>query len=194
MNSRLTDVFARIDAANAADPNLTDGQPVELLYGQRMTAEQRALYPEAGEALQIACRGQHIERWRLPRSEFPEGRKGYLDWRREQARRHAERVGGFMREAGYDDDQIETAGRMIRKEGIKRDDGVQALQDVACFTFMRHYMAPFAQTQSPKDMDRIVNLTARKMSAMARDRALQEFDIPEPLASHFRDPAPEVTG
>ena len=77
-------VFAAIDAANAADPRLEDGQPVELLYGQRMTAEQERLYPDAPDALAIACRGQHIERWLLPRKDFPEGREGYLTWRREQ--------------------------------------------------------------------------------------------------------------
>ena len=42
MSTKRDDVFARIDAANAADPHLEAGEPVELLYGQRMTAEQLA--------------------------------------------------------------------------------------------------------------------------------------------------------
>ncbi len=189
MSTRRDDAFARIDAANAADPHLENGHPAELLYGQRMTAEQRALYPDADEALQIACRGQHVERWLLPRHDFPDGRAGYLAWRSEQGRRHAARVAGIMREAGYPDDQIAHAEKMLRKEGIKRDSDVQALEDVACFTFMRHYMAPFAETQTPEEMERIVNKTARKMSAMARARALDEFAIPEPLAGFFRDDA-----
>ena len=189
MSTKRDDVFARIDAANAADPHLEAGEPVELLYGQRMTAEQAALYPDASEPLQIACRGQHVERWKLPRHDFPDGRAGYLAWRSEQGRRHAARVAGIMREAGYPDDQIAHAEKMLRKEGIKRDSDVQALEDVACFTFMRHYMAPFAETQTPEEMERIVNKTARKMSAMARARALDEFAIPEPLAGFFRDDA-----
>ena len=187
MDQRLAQAFARIDEANAADPHLENGQPAELLYGQRMTAEQRLLYPDASEPLQIACRGQHIERWTLPRKDFPEGRKGYLAWRVEQGRRHAARVAGIMREVGYDAAEAAHAEKMLRKEGIKRDGDVQALEDAACFTFMRHYMAPFAETQSPEDMDRIVAKTARKMSAMARARALREFAIPEPFAAHFRD-------
>ncbi len=187
MTQKLDLAFARIDAANAADPNLDDGQPAELLYGQRMTAEQDALYPDAGEPLRIACRGQHIERWKLPRKDFPDDRAGYLKWRSEQGRRHAERVAAIMREAGYDADEIAHAEKMLRQEGIKRDADVQALEDVACFTFMRHYMTPFAETQAPADMERIVNRTARKMSAMARARALEEFAIPEPLAGFFRD-------
>ena len=101
MTQKLDQAFARIDAANAADPNLDNGQPVELLYGQRMSAEQEKLYPEASEALRIACRGQHVERWTLPRKDYPEGRTGYLQWRVEQGRRHAARVGAIMREVGY---------------------------------------------------------------------------------------------
>ena len=41
--SRLQTAFDAIDKANAADPHLDEtGQPKELLYGQRMTAEQQA--------------------------------------------------------------------------------------------------------------------------------------------------------
>ena len=182
-------VFAAIDAANAADPRLEDGAPVELLYGQRMTAEQALLYPEASDALAIACRGQHIERWTLPRQDYPEGREGYLTWRREQGRRHAERVMGLMRDAGCPEAEVEAAGRMLRKEGIKRDAEVQALEDVACFTFIRHYLGDFATTQDPDQLLRIVQKTARKMSPAARERALAEFPMPEAFAAAFREDA-----
>lgn len=182
-------VFAAIDAANAADPRREDGAPVELLYGQRMTAEQALLYPEASDPLAIACRGQHIERWTLPRQDYPEGREGYLTWRREQGRRHAERVMGLMRDAGYPEPEVEAAGRMLRKEGIKRDAEVQALEDVACFTFIRHYLGDFATTQDPDRLLRIVQKTARKMSPAARERALAEFPMPEAFAAAFREDA-----
>lgn len=183
--SRLQAALAAIDAANSADPNVIDGQPAELLYGQRMTTQQELLYPDASEVLRIACRGQHIERWTLPRRDFPEGRAGYLAWRSQQGRRHAERVAEIMDGAGYGADDIDLARQMLMKQAIKRNPQVQALEDVACFTFIRWYMGPFAGTRSPADMQRIVDLTARKMSAMARARALQEFDIPAPFAASF---------
>ncbi|RCW81705.1 DUF4202 domain-containing protein [Paracoccus lutimaris] len=185
--TRLQTAFAAIDQANSADPNQSDGQPVELLYGQRMTEEQLALYPDASEPLRIACRGQHIERWKLPRHDFPMDRPGYLAWRTEQGRRHAARVAEIMRAAGYGDTDIQHAEKMLMKQGIKRDGDVQALEDVACFTFIRWYMGPFSQTRDPDEMLRIVEKTARKMSPMARARALGEFAIPEPFASAFRD-------
>ncbi|AXC49684.1 DUF4202 domain-containing protein [Paracoccus suum] len=185
---RLQTVLSAIDAANAADPRSEDGQPAEWLYGRRMSEELAGLYPGAGDPLRIACRGQHIERWLLPRSDFPDGRTGYLAWRTEQGRRHATRVMGLMREAGYPEVQAEAAGRMLRKEGIKRDPDVQALEDVACFTFIRHYLGDFGATQEADDLLRIVTCTARKMSSEARAQALTTFAIPEPFAAAFRDP------
>lgn len=184
--TRLHTALDAIDQANAADPNRSDDQPEALLYGQRMTAEQQALYPDASEALQIACRGQHVERFLLPRDAYPMDRPGYLAWRTEQGRRHAARVAGIMRDAGYGAEDIAHAEQMLTKQGIKRDADVQALEDVACFTFIRWYLGPFAETRDPDELQRIVEKTARKMSAPARAIALQEFDIPEPFASAFR--------
>lgn len=187
MTTPLARALAALDTANAADPTLEDGEPAALLYGRRMSAELARRVPDASEPLQIAARGQHVERWLLPRKNYPEGRAGYLDWRREQGRRHAERVGAIMRAAGYDEAAIAQAGRMLRKEGIKRDAEVQALEDVICFVFLRHYFAPFAPTQTPEALLKIVEKTARKMSAGGRARALAEFALPEPFAAAFRD-------
>ncbi|SEN67328.1 protein of unknown function [Paracoccus alcaliphilus] len=183
----LPAAFAAIDAANAKDPTQEDGQPAALLYGQRMTDQQQLLYPDASEPLRIACRGQHIERWMLPRNAYPMDRAGYLQWRQEQGRRHAERVAGIMADAGYDADDIDHARRMLTKQGIKRDDEVQALEDVACFTFIRWYLGDFAAEQPDDRMERIIEKTARKMSATARARALQDFAMPPVFAQYFRD-------
>ncbi len=57
--------------------------PAELLYGQRMSATLARLSPDASEHLRIAARGQHIERWTTPRRSYPEGRAGYLKWRKD---------------------------------------------------------------------------------------------------------------
>lgn len=185
--SRLAHALVAIDAANEHDPDRREGQPASQLYGQRMSAELERLFPDASEPLQIAARGQHIERWVLARGDFPEGRAGYLAWRTALGRHHATRVGEIMDAAGYPERDIESAGRMIRKEGIKRDPDVQALEDVACFVFLRWYFAPFAPTQEAGKLDRIVARTARKMSPGGRARALREFDLPDDLAAHFRD-------
>lgn len=183
----LAHALALIDAANAADPTLEEGVPAALLYGRRMTAELERLFPDASAVLRIAARGQHVERWLLPRGAYPEGKPGYLAWRREQGRRHAGRVAGIMAEAGFGPGDCARVGVLLRKEGIKRDAEVQALEDVICFTFLRWYFAPFAATRPEGEIPGIVEKTARKMSAEARARVLAEFDLPEPLAAAFRD-------
>jgi hypothetical protein len=187
MSARKQAVLDAIDAANRQDPNIEDGQPVELIYGQRMSAEMDRLFPDASDMLQIAARGQHVERWKLARSEYPEGRAGYLAWRKAQGVHHAEVVMGLMQQAGYDADDIDATGRMLRKQGIKRDDEVQALEDVICFVFLKWYFAPFAAKHSAEKIQSIVEKTARKMSAEGRARVLQEFDLPENLAAAFQD-------
>lgn len=187
MADRLARALLAIDAANAADPGLEEGQPAALLYGQRMTAELDRLFPDASDALKIAARGQHVERWALPRSEFPEGKAGYHAWRREQGRRHGVRVGQIMADAGYPPTECERVGVLLRKEGLKRDPEVQALEDVICFTFMRWYLAAFAAGRDTHALLEIVQKTARKMSAPARARALAEFDLPETFAAAFHD-------
>jgi hypothetical protein len=181
MTDPLHRALGQIDAANAADPK---GEA--SVYGQRMSEELARLFPDASEVLQVAARGQHVERWLLPRSDYPDGKAGYLDWRREQGRRHAARVAGIMAEAGFPPEDCERVGVLLRKEGIKRDPEVQALEDVICFVFLKWYFEPFAAERDAESTLDIVRKTARKMSEAGRARVLEEFDLPAPLAGAFR--------
>lgn len=187
--SRLQTALSAIDTANAKDPRQDEGQPEALLYGQRMSSEAARLFPNASEALQIAARGQHIERWTLLRADYPEGRAGYLKWRRDLGAHHATRVGEMMAHAGYQQAEIDPVGAMLRKEGIKRDDQVQALEDIICFVFLKWYFAPFSTKHTPEKLRDIVAKTARKMSPEARARVLSEFDLPDDLATAFEESA-----
>jgi hypothetical protein len=182
MSDHLNRAFALIDEANSADPK---GEA--LAYGQRMTDELARLVPQASEVLRVAARGQHVERWLLQRSDYPDGKAGYLDWRREQGRRHAARVAGIMERAGFPAADCERVGTLLRKEGLKRDPEVQALEDVICFVFLKFHFSDFAAERGEEQTLDIVRKTARKMSAEGRARVLEEFDLPAPLAAAFRD-------
>ena len=113
--------IAAIDALNAEDPSVEtlDGvsHPAALLYGQRMSAWLLRLGPGASEILRLAARAQHIARWKIPRSEFPDGRDGYLAWRTRLAAFHGETAGALLRAAGYDDAAVERWPRM--RPGIR---------------------------------------------------------------------------
>ena len=152
-----------------------------------MTAELARLAPDASDHLRIAARGQHVERWKLPREAYPDGRTGYLAWRTEQARRHAARVDGFMADAGYPEDDRHRVAALLRKEGIKRHPETQMLEDVICSVFLRWYFADFAAKHPDDEIHRIISRTARKMSPEARTRALAEFDLPPALAAAVAD-------
>ena len=92
-----------------------------------------------------------------------------------------------MLDAGYPPVDANRAGVLLRKEGIKRDPDVQALEDVICFAFLRYYFADFAADKDPDHLLKIVEKTARKMSVEGRAKALKEFGLTEPFAALFCD-------
>ena len=183
---RLEDAIHRFDAANGEDPNteLVDGKPIpkELIYGQRMTERLSAFAPEAAEAVKLAARAQHIRRWEVPRSSYPEGRAGYLKWRTDLYKRHGEIAGAIMREVGYDDVLVERVQTLLRKRGLKTDPDVQLLEDVICLVFLEHYFHDFAQQHDEAKLISIVKKTWKKMSERAHEAALQLDYASEDLA------------
>lgn len=195
MNAKLSSVLNAIDVANRADPKIEPDdagidQPEAYLYGVRMTSELDRLFGDkASDVLRIAARGQHIERWLLKRVDYPEGRAGYLQWRRDQGRNHGARLAALMRDAGYGEDACDRVGVLLRKEGIKRDVEVQQLEDVICFTFLKWYFGPFADKHPEEKVLDIVGKTARKMSGAARARVLEEFDLPMVFAKAVKSAA-----
>ncbi len=176
INQRLETVLVAIDAANAKDPNqvqLASGaRPAELLYGERMSRALGLLYPEASEELQIAARGQHIERWTSPRNDFPQGREGYLRWRTALKAYHARRVAEIMTQCGYGEAAANRVGDLIRKRRLKQDPEVQALEDVVCVVFLEDYFADFARQHEEEKVLGILRKTWAKMSPIGQGAAL----------------------
>lgn len=174
---RFERAIARFDALNAEDPvkHSVDGHeiPGELLYSQRMSNRLEAFEPHASEALQLAARCQHIQRWKIPRSDYPMDRPGYKRWRLDLADMHADIADRVLGEAGYGQELRQRVRSMLRKEKLKRDAEVQCLEDVICLVFLEHYFAPFA-AKHPKDkVISIVRKTWNKMSEHGHAAALE---------------------
>ena len=165
---RLNLAISGIDAANGADPNRVsaDGAsaPAELVYGQRMTAMLARVYPQASEALRLAARAQHIRRWEVPRATYPMDRPGYLRWRKELGRRHAEWAGEILIDCGYSAGEVARVGALLRKENLRGDAETQALEDVAALVFLQHYAEDFAVKHPPEKVIAILAKTLAKMS------------------------------
>jgi len=184
MSDRLHCALGAIDTANARDLSREAGEPAELVYGRRMSEALAAFAPGASEALQIAVRGQHIERWLMPRRDYPDGKAGYIAWRNAAKRRHAERVAEIMESCGYDAAAIARVGALVRKEQLRSDAEAQTLEDVACLVFLRYYAANFAAKHAEAKVLDILVKTQRKMSARARAAAL-DFGLSAPVLALY---------
>jgi Domain of unknown function (DUF4202) len=184
MSDRLQCALGAIDAANARDPTLETGEPAEFVYGRRMSEALAAFASGASEPLQIAVRGQHLERWLSPRRDYPDGKAGYIAWRNAAKQRHAERVAEIMAACGYDESAIARVGALVRKERLRSDAEAQTLEDIACLVFLRFYAANFAAKHPEAKVIDILVKTQRKMSARARAAAL-DFALPAPVLALY---------
>ncbi|MGI9387774.1 MAG: DUF4202 domain-containing protein [Methyloligellaceae bacterium] len=181
---RFETAIGAVDGANAADPNmiLAGGahRPAELVYSERMTETLNHLYPKASEALRLAVHAQHIQRWQIPRSDYPMNLQGYRRWRNDLKNFHAEKTAQLLKASGYDQELIGRVGSLVRKERLKTDEEAQALEDVACLVFLKHYFADFASKHDDEKLIGIVRKTWAKMSDTGRAAAAKQ-KLPEPL-------------
>jgi hypothetical protein len=192
-DGRCERAIARFDAANAEDPNeeIVDGhaRPKELVYAERMTAMLARFAPEASEVLRLAARCQHIQRWKIPRTDFGPDRIGYLQWRKKLNKFHAQVAGGILREVGYDESTIERVGALLKKESLKADTDAQALEDVVALVFLESHLAGFVAAHAeyaPAKFADILAKTAKKMSPRGRAAALTLIALPPEVAPAVR--------
>ena len=181
---RFERAIEEIDKRNARDPNTQKSGTIEvpdaLLYSARMTAVLEEMYPDAGEELKIAVRAQHIERWKTPRTTYPEGRAGYHAWRNDLKRSHAQTTGQILDQVGYEPATIELVKDIVAKKNLKSDDNAQALEDVACIVFLKFYAQAFASKHASDKVQDILTKTWRKMSQHAQAHATQ-IELPNEL-------------
>ena len=183
------DVVKMMDAANSDDPNIetADGKewPKELLYSHRMSEMLERYKPEADDVAKLAIRGQHIMRWKSPRSDYSMDRKGYHQWRTALYTFHANNVAELMEKAGYDEESLERVRQAVGKKALKKNKDTQLLEDIAALVFIEHYMLAFAEKHPEYDEEKwidIIRKTWRKMTDDAHEFALSgKLVLPEPL-------------
>lgn len=178
---RFHAALAAFDAANAEDPNqrVVDGgpRPRELVDAERLSAWVERLEPDAPETLRLAARCQHLRRWTIPRSDYPEGRIGYLQWRTALGRFHADEAARVLERTGYDADVIAEVRRINTKQGLRSDPLVQTMEDALCLVFLEHELAAFSARHEADKVVNILQKTWKKMSPKAKELALG-LDLP----------------
>lgn len=169
--------LAAIDAVNAQDPNRisVDGvlRPKELVHAELMCRTVRELDPGATDEQILAASAHHLRRWAVPRSEFPPGRAGYLRWRAQLRRRHADEVADILRDAGYEEPVIERVQQIVRKEGLAHDPQVQVHEDALCLVFLQLQLEEYAEEWGDGKTVDILRKTAAKMSPSGLAAAAQ---------------------
>ncbi len=177
MSGKLQAAFQLFDAANQQDPNTEIFQgktyPKELLYALRMTEQLNTFAPNASEALQLTARCQHICRWEIPRDSFEMNREGYLRWRLELKKFHADKAESILEKVGYSEETITKVRFLLEKKQLKKNEDTQTLEDVICLVFLAYYFEPFANKHPEEKTIDILQKTWRKMSEKGHKAALQ---------------------
>jgi len=187
--SRFEKAVALIDAANSEDPNqeTDDGKswPKELLYSHRMADMQQRYDADADDAMKLALRAQHIQRWKSPRDAYPMDRIGYLKWRKDLYKFHADTACTLLAEAGYEQAELDRVNNAVAKRNLKSNPDTQLLEDVTGLVFIEHYMLDFANKHPEYSEEKwldIIRKTWKKMSERAHEFALSgAIKLPEPL-------------
>ncbi|GAB3100883.1 DUF4202 domain-containing protein [Aestuariicella hydrocarbonica] len=176
-HDRLSRVLDAIDQKNRQDPHsvVHDGNAIakELLYGQRMSQRLADFQPDASEFLQIACRAQHIQRWSIPRKDYPMDRPGYKRWRTDLAKFHADLTAELMSECGYNEEEKERVKNILQKKQLKRDPEAQTMEDIACLVFLEFHLEEFAAPHDEEKVIDIIRKTWNKMSDNGHAAALK---------------------
>ncbi len=175
--SKLEQAFNLFDDYNRNSPEMVfsdgDSYPAEYFYALKLHEWVIKLEPNASEALLLASRCQHIGRWEILRSSYPEGRTGYLKWRSDLSKFHAEKASVILRSIGYDEMTIEKVQDIVLKKHIKSEPDVQTIENALCLVFLEFQFDDLISKLPEEKMIPILKKTWGKMSEPGKEKALK---------------------
>ena len=174
---RFEAALRRFDEENARDPNTetADGvvQPREWLYARRLSDWVVRLCPDASEPLRLAARCQHLCRWEIPRSSYPMTRAGYLQWRANLKKFHAQKAGDILRELGYPEAVVRCVQDLNLKKHFPDDPETRVLEDALCLVFLEYQLADLAVKTAEDKTINALQKSWQKMTPAGRAEALK---------------------
>lgn len=175
--SKLEQAFELFDEYNKQGPDqvVWNGQsfPAEYFYAVELYNWVKKIEPDANEYLLLASRSQHIGRWEIQRSDYPEGRTGYLKWRSDLGKFHAAKAGEILQKVGYTTEEIERVQQIIQKQRLKLDADVQVIENALCLVFLEFQYDDLIRKLTEEKMINVLRKTWKKMSKTGHDAALQ---------------------
>jgi hypothetical protein len=174
---RFASALRRFQEENSRDPNteIVNGspQPREQVHAQWLTGWVLRLCPDASEPLLLAAACQHLRRWEIPRDSYPMTRPGYLQWRAELKKFHAQQAGEILRAAGYDEDTIRRVQELNLKKNFPGDPESRVLEDALCLVFLERQFAALAAKTDDAKMINALQKSWKKMTPAAHAEALK---------------------
>ncbi len=174
---KIIQAHEKMNELNARDPQTietADGhkRPRELVMAERLERWVKKVVPQPSTALLLASRCQHLMRFAVPRSEYEPGRIGYLKWRKDLAKMHADRAEEILREVDFDEETIAAVRQINLKQGLKTNPDAQAMEDALCLSFLEHEYPEFSAKHPDDKVIDIVRKTWAKMSPRGQELAL----------------------
>jgi len=173
--ARFEAAIRRFDEEHSRDPNAErteDGpRPRELIYARWLTDWVLRLCPDASEELRLTARCQHLCRWMIPRAAYPMTRAGYLQWRTELKKFHANKAGEILREVGYSDDVVRRVQGLNLKQDFPNDPEGRVLEDALCLVFLEHQFADLASKTAEDKVIAALQKSWKKMTPAAHAEA-----------------------
>ena len=98
---------------------------------------------------------------------------GYLRWRADLKKFHAQKSGDILREVGYDDATIHRVQELNLKKNHPKDPEVCVLEDALCLVFLEHQFAGLAAKSDDDKMINALQKSWKKMTPAAHAEALK---------------------
>lgn len=176
--------ISAFDAVHREDPKQLIWRDAEIprasLYHERLVHWVEYLNPRAAEPLRLAAHCQHLRRWVIPRTDYPEGLAGYRSWRSKLMNFHVQEAETILREAGYDDATISRVQDFLIKRNLKQDAEVQLFEDAICLVFFEMELAEFA---GKHEKDRLIRILRKVRGKMSPDG----WEVAQQLAKQLPD-------
>ncbi|WP_069658268.1 DUF4202 domain-containing protein [Arcticibacter eurypsychrophilus] len=180
---KLEQAFKLFDDYNKQSPDQLTWKgityPSEYFYSVELYNWVKKLSPEASEGLLLASRSQHIGRWEVPRNIYPDGRIGYLTWRSDLKKIHAQKAASILQTVGYSDEIIARVQVIIQKLQLKLDPEVQIIENALCLVFLEFQFDDLVEKLPEEKMITVLRKTWKKMSKEGHDAAMTLNFSPE---------------
>ena len=98
---------------------------------------------------------------------------GYLKWRNELKKFHAQKAAEILKELGYSEEAIAAVQALNLKKNFPQDPDSRVLEDALCLVFLEFQFAELAAKTTDDKMINALQKAWKKMTPAAREQAMK---------------------